>query len=170
MKEQGAASWVIDEAFRGGGVVRRQIGAWYPPRGSKGGAGRRRKIIAHSAFVDLSRRSSRTRACTWSRRTMATRLESRYGRDYAGYITVGRCGVRAFHVLFLSDDVNMDVRYARVWKRGSREGKKRIEINASGLMKGQEDHQLLMETELLDHVDKKAEYPGIVRSDFVSAV
>ena len=36
-------------------------------------------------------------------------------------------------------------------------------------MKGQEDHQLLIETELLDHVDKKAEYPRIVRLDFISA-
>lgn len=53
-------------------------------------------------------------------------------------------------------------------ERVVRGGEKRIEINASGLMKGQEDHQLLMETELLDHVDKKAEYPEIVRSDFIS--
>lgn len=61
----------------------------------------------------------------------------------------------------------MDVRYARAWKSGPR-GEKRIEINASGLMKGQEDHQLLMETELLDHVDKKTEYPEIVRLNFIS--
>lgn len=52
----------------------------------------------------------------------------------------------AFDVLFLSDDVNMDVKYVQAWKGGP--GKK-IEINASGLMKGQENHQLLMETELL---------------------
>jgi len=57
----------------------------------------------------------------------------------------------------------------RECEREVRGREKRIEINASGLMKGQEDHQLLMETELLDHVDKKAEYPGIVRSDFISA-
>lgn len=51
-------------------------------------------------------------------------------------------------------------------EREVRGGGKRIEINASGLMKGQEDHQLLMKTELLD---KKAKYPEIVRSNFISA-
>lgn len=53
----------------------------------------------------------------------------------------------------------MDVKYASYEREVRGEGKKRMEINASGLMKGQEDHQLLMETELLDHVDKKAEHP-----------
>lgn len=168
MKEQEAAPWVIDEAFRGGGVVRRQIGVWYPPRGSKGDAGRWRRIIARSAFVDLSRRSSHTQACTWSRRTMATRLESRYGRDYAGYITAGRCGV---HVLCFIPIGRC--KYGRKIcasvKERSEAGKKRIEINASGLMKGREDHQLLIGMELLDRVDKKATYPGIVRPHFISA-
>lgn len=45
---------------------------------------------------------------------------------------------------------------------------KKIEINASGLMKGQENHQLLMETELR-YVDKEA-MSGIFRSSFILAV
>lgn len=35
-------------------------------------------------------------------------------------------------------------------------------------MKGQKDHQLLIETKLLD-VDKKAEYPGIILDFFLVA-
>lgn len=35
-------------------------------------------------------------------------------------------------------------------------------------MKGQKDHQLLIEAELVD-ADEKAEYPGIVKSNFISA-
>lgn len=93
---------------------------------------------------------------------MATRLESWYGRDYAGYITAGRCGVLV-GVLFLSDDVNTNVRDTcertneRANGRASERTRgKKIEINASGLMKGRQDHQLLEETELL-LLDEKAE-------------
>lgn len=89
---------------------------------------------------------------------MATRLESRYGRDYAGYITAGRCGVRVPCFIPIGRCKYGRKICASVKERSEGE-KKRIEINASGLMKGQEDHQLLMGTELLDHIDKKAEYP-----------
>lgn len=102
---------MIDEAFRGGGVVRRQIGASYPPRRFKGGAGRQRRIIARSAFVDLSRRSSHT---------SVRDLVGRWLPDLNPGTVVITLDISppvaagfAFHVLFLSDDVNMDVRYAR---------------------------------------------------------
>jgi len=99
---------------------------------------------------------------------MATRLESWYGRDYVGYITASRCGVRVPCFIPIGR-----CKYGRKicasMKERSEARKKRIEINVSRLMKGQEDHQLLIETELLDHVDKKAEYPRIVRLDFISA-
>lgn len=100
---------------------------------------------------------------------MATRLESRYGRDYAGYITAGRCGVRVPCFIPIGRCKYGRKICASVKERSERKKKKRIEINASGLMKGQQDHQLLMETELSDHVDKKAKYPGIVRPHFISA-
>jgi len=75
---------------------------------------------------------------------MATRLESRYGRDYAGYITAGRCGVRIRCFISIGR-----CKYGRKICASMKESWKKIEINASGLMKGQENHQLLMETELL---------------------
>lgn len=100
---------------------------------------------------------------------MATRLESRYGRDYAGYITASRCGVRVPCFIPIGRCKYGRKICASVKERSERrEGGREIKINVSGLMKGQKDHQLLIEAELLN-VDKKTEYPGIVRSDFISA-
>lgn len=52
-------------------------------------------------------------------------------------------------------------------KREREVPEKKIEINASGLMKGQEDHQLLMETELLRRQGSRVS--GIVRSSLILA-
>jgi len=59
---------------------------------------------------------------------MATRLESPYPRDYVGYITAGRCGVRGRR--FISID------RCKYVHRGCEAAAERNGINASKLMKG----------------------------------